>query len=213
MLCSHHHHDHLLGARWFDEVFLPEGEIAGAGRCTGLFQRKRALKRARSEGLPLGEAEREAYLAFEMPPMRPLGSQTFELGGLRARVWPMPGHTRDSVGLWVEEERLLLPGDNLNPVVWLFFGDSATAGQYVSTMRNALYLPFTHALCPHAEAPVERRAAEAYADGLTPALFRSARPERIPRYARIATRSCSPAEGFTLVFDAKKAESFANGRP
>ncbi|MCE5344571.1 MAG: MBL fold metallo-hydrolase [Eubacteriales bacterium] len=207
VVCSHHHHDHLLGARWFSEVFLPEGEIAGADRYVGGYQRQSVLTRAREGGIRLTPQERESYLAFPMPPLKPLGAQVFELGGLRVRVWPMPGHTRDSVGLWVEEERLLLTGDNFNPVVWLFLEDSATVEEYVSTMQNALYLPFAHVLCPHAGQPVKRRAVEDYTDGLRPEVFREAQPVDIPPYSRVATRACSPAEGYTFVFDNARADS------
>ncbi len=206
VLCSHHHHDHLLGARWFDEVFLPQGEIAEAERYVGGLQRRRALKRAKECGIPLTPKEQQDYFAFAMPPLRPLIAQAFDLGGLKARVWSMPGHTRDSVGLWVEEERLLLAGDNLNPTVWLFMEDSTTVAQYAATMRNALYLPFTHVLCPHTREPIAHRAVQSYTDGLRPEVFREALPVRIPPYTRVATRACSPAEGFTFVFDSARME-------
>jgi glyoxylase-like metal-dependent hydrolase (beta-lactamase superfamily II) len=209
VLISHHHHDHALGARWFDEAYLPEGEMAELGRYTGGGQRRRILARAEESGVPLSPAQREAYLTFAMPPIRPLSERVFELGGLRARVWPMPGHTRDSVGLMVEEERLLLAGDNLNPVVWLFFSDSTPLAQYACTMRNALYLPFAHALCPHAGEPMSRRAVEDYVEGLRPDVFRTAEKVSIPPYGRFDTRSCVPANGFTLVFDGKRAEDAA----
>jgi glyoxylase-like metal-dependent hydrolase (beta-lactamase superfamily II) len=206
VLCSHHHHDHLLGARWFDEVILPQGEIAGAGRYVGGLQRRRVLKRAKECGIVLTSDEQRDYLAFVMPPLRPLDTQSFDLGGLKARVWPMPGHTRDSVGLWVEEERLLLAGDNLNPTVWLFMKDSATVAEYAATMRNALYLPFAHVLCPHTGEPIGRRAVQSYTDGLRSEVFREALPVCIPPHALVTTCACSPAEGFTFIFDSARME-------
>jgi len=205
VLCSHAHYDHLLGARWFERVLLPAEEVPACRRNTGLPLRRRVLRRAESLGVPLSVQEREAYLAFKLPKPAPLEERAFDLGGLHVRVQPMPGHTPGSVGLWVEEARLLLAGDNLNPVVWLLFRDCAPLARYAETMRGILDLPFTHALCPHADKPFARGAVEAYVEGLRPETFRGAEKVSIPPYGRIDTRRCSPAEGFTLVFDAGKA--------
>ncbi len=207
VVCSHAHYDHLLGARWFPEVWLSAGELPAcrAGACPA--HRGRVLRRAQSAGLNLTETEKRAYLRAAGTEYRPLAVREFDLGGLRARVWPMPGHTRGSVGLWVEEPRLLLAGDNLNPVVWMFFGDCTSLAQYSATVRDLLYLPFAYALCPHADRPLARAAVEEYAEGLCPETYLRAKPVAIPPYRDIETRECAPAGGFTLVFDGTRAQA------
>lgn len=203
VVLSHGHYDHVLGSRWFPTVYLSEEEMDNYGNAMGNGQRERVLARADERGFRLTPAETEAYSAFSAPKPQPLPRRTFDLGGLHVRVWPMPGHTRGSTALYVEELRLLLPGDNLNPVVWLFFDDRMPLAQYAATMRTVLYLPFAHALCPHDDRPVKRAEAEAFVDGLTPATFRKARPVRIPPYLEQDTRECSPARGFKLIFNAQ----------
>lgn len=48
-------------------------------------------------------------------PLEP--GQRFDLGGREAQVVSLAGHTRGSVGLLLERERLLLAGDALNPTL------------------------------------------------------------------------------------------------
>jgi glyoxylase-like metal-dependent hydrolase (beta-lactamase superfamily II) len=209
VVLSHGHYDHTLGCCWFEEVYLPQGEEEGYRQNTGEAMRIRVLKRVADAGIPLTAEQRADYLAFSMPEPCTLTQQSFDLGGLHVRVWPMPGHTTGSVGLLVEERRLLLAGDNLNPVVWLFFKDCTSLAEYARTMRSTLYLPFSHAICPHADQPYERAAVEDYVEGLRPETYLKAKPVRIEPYTDIATCECVPAEGFKLVFDS--AEAYADG--
>ncbi len=203
VVLSHGHYDHILGSRWFPTVYLAEEETETYRNASGNGERDRVLARADANGLKLTKTETEAFRIFTLPEPQSMPRRTFDLGGLHVRVWPMPGHTRGSTALYVEELRLLLPGDNLNPVVWLFFEDRIPLTQYAETMRNALYLPFANALCPHADRPVKRAEVEAFTDGLNPVTFRKAVPVRVPPYLEADTRECSPAKGFKLIFNGR----------
>ncbi len=209
VVLTHGHHDHALGCRWFEEIYLPEGEGESYRQNAGVAVRARILQRAADAGVPLNDEQRADYLASLLPEPCTLAQQSFDLGGLHVRVWPMPGHTMGSVGLLVEERRLLLAGDNLNPVVWLFFKECTSLAEYACTMRSALYLPFSHVLCPHTDRPFGRAAVEDYVEGLRPETYLKAKTVRIEPYSDVTTCECVPTDGFKLVFDSVRA--YADG--
>jgi glyoxylase-like metal-dependent hydrolase (beta-lactamase superfamily II) len=209
VVLSHGHYDHLLGCRWFKEVYLPEGEGESFRHNSGEAVRMRVLQRAADAGVPMNDEQRADYLAFSLPEPCMLTQQSFDLGGLHLRVWPMPGHTAGSVGLLVEERRLLLAGDNVNPVVWLFFNDCTSLAEYARTMRSTLYLPFSHVLCPHADRSFDRVEVEDFVEGLQPETYLKAKSVRIEPYLDTATCECAPADGFKLIFDSARA--YADG--
>lgn len=206
VVCTHAHHDHLLGSRWFSQAYLSETELPRCAGAVGGLQRERAVNRARELGLAITDDEARAYRNASRATFAPLRQSEFSLGGISARVIPMPGHTAGSIGLWVPEQRLLLFGDNLNPVVWLFWEDSLPLSAYVEQMRATLAIPFEYALCPHDDRLYMRHEVEAYVRGIDRDCVLNAQPVRISPYEGIATRSCSPAEGFTLVFDWEKVD-------
>lgn len=83
--------------------------------------------------------------------------ETFDLGGLTARVVSLAGHTRGSVGLLLERERLLLAGDGLNPTLLLLGGEAAPLGQLRRTLEAAEALPFDRYLASHSPKPLGKR--------------------------------------------------------
>lgn len=60
----------------------------------------------------------------------------------------LAGHTRGSVGLLLEKERLLLAGDGLNPTLLLLGGEAAPIGQLRQTLEAAEQLPFDPGIFP-----------------------------------------------------------------
>ena len=199
VVCTHAHADHVLGCRWFEEVWLAPSEVADYPLASGRYQRERVLARSQACLPEFTPVQQQALREAAFPTPRPLVAETLPLGGLTATVLPMPGHTPSSIGLWVPEARLWLPGDNFNPVTWLFFANCAPLDTWADTLRACLGLPFTHALCPHAGAPCTRRTVERYVRALSPALLASAQPISIPPYDGVDTVACNPIRGYTLV--------------
>ncbi len=78
----------------------------------------------------------------------------FDLGGLRAQVVSLAGHTQGSVGLLLEEERLLLAGDGLNPTLLLLGREAAPLPQLRRTLEAAQQLPFDRYLSSHSPNPL-----------------------------------------------------------
>ena len=99
---SHGHHDHMLGARWFEKTWLCPEDMEEFTLRTGEGQRKKVMKQASERGvqvpddfmdalIPLPEAIRfESYTGgFE--------SLEEDLGGISVSVIHVPGHTLGSI--------------------------------------------------------------------------------------------------------------------
>lgn len=201
VLLTHCHHDHALGARWFPETWMFPEDAEAFTVYTGTAQRERVLESAKAKGLSTDDG----FLTQAIPLPRSMTEQTFELGGLTARVMHCPGHTPGSAVVYVPERRLLLTGDDWNPTTWLFFPEALPAGAYLRNVRRLLALPFEHALCSHQPALYPREAVESFLNGLTEETLRAAEPVDIAPYEAIDTRRAVPAAGQQLVFDWAKA--------
>lgn len=132
VLNSHGHSDHIGGNFRFPRVCAPQADwplLAAQAKMTGADY---AL-----EPLEVGE--------------------TFDLGGLTPRVVSLAGHTRGSVGLLLEEQRLLLAGDGLNPTLLLLGGEAAPVDQLRQTLEETEGLPFDRYLSSHSPGPLPKR--------------------------------------------------------
>lgn len=83
--------------------------------------------------------------------------ETFDLGGLTAEVVSLAGHTKGSVGLLLERERLLLAGDALNPALLLLGREADSLAQLRQTLERAEELPFDRYLSSHAPGPLGKK--------------------------------------------------------
>lgn len=201
VLLTHCHHDHALGARWFDKtVMLPEDQPQWA-RYTGLDKRRQVLSQAIAKGLPVTEG---SFLAGECAMPYAIHGGTLELGGLTAEIIPCPGHTPGSCVVYVPQRKLLLTGDDWNPCTWLFFEEALPVQDYRANLRHLQGLDFTQVLCPHQLACYPRAALDAFIAGLTDAALDAAIPVSIGGYEHIHTRQANVADGQILVFDEDK---------
>lgn len=125
---THGHPDHVGGNHWFDCVYISREDMDTA--C--FFIREDALQ--------------------ESCPMKPLtpGARLF-LGGLTLVVIPMEAHTRGSIGLLVEEEKLLIAGDALNDWLWLFHYGSQSMDVLYDTLKKTMDLDFHTYLGGHSD--------------------------------------------------------------
>lgn len=143
VLLTHNHHDHALGARWFDKtVMLPEDQ-AEWPVFTGEAKRRVVLGQAQAKGLTVTEAD---FLAGECRMPYAAHGGTLDLGGLTAEIIPCPGHTPGSCVVYIPARKLLLTGDDWNPCTWLFFDAALGVKQYRANVCALQELPFTHVL-------------------------------------------------------------------
>ena len=203
VVLSHAHHDHALGSRFFDSVFLLEKERETFLEYTQEKWRRRVLREAGNAGILVDEEE---YLAAQTAPVKILREGDLQLGGLTARVIACPGHTPGSAVLYVPELELLLTGDNWNPCTWLFFPEACGAHEYRRNVSRLLDLPFRYVLCPHNERVIPREELEAFLRQLTDEVLEHAPDDPAGKEMGIHTAKASLPGGGCFVFDREKLE-------
>lgn len=116
VLLTHSHYDHASGVpearrRW------PEVKVYGAAYAKKTFERESALQTIRdmNENAALvhgasGYRAESAGLFVDVPLAE---GDAVEIGALRFTVLETPGHTRDCLSFWCEEEGLLLASETL----------------------------------------------------------------------------------------------------
>lgn len=100
---THGHGDHILGGAAF-----PEAEVI-AHALTPQTMREEVARLAPR----LGRAPGELAAALRWPTLTFADELTLDLGGKTVRWLHTPGHSPDSVALYVEEERVLFAGDTV----------------------------------------------------------------------------------------------------
>ncbi len=123
---SHGHPDHIGGNHWFDEVYSSKNEWD-------------VIKHF-EENEPKGYELKEIEIA-----------QPISLGNLTIVAVSLGGHTKGSIGFIVQEEGILIAGDALNEVLWLFNYGSLSMTDLYKTMKAAMEFDFTTYLCGHSD--------------------------------------------------------------
>lgn len=198
VLLTHHHHDHALGARWFENTLMFPEDMAAWPVYTGEEKRLAVLAQAIAKGLPVTE---DAFMAGECRMPLPASKGTYDLGGLTVKVIPCPGHTPGSCVVYIPERKLLLTGDDWNPCTWLFFPEALGVRAYRQNVRFLQAYDFTHVLCSHQLACFPRAKFDAFVDSLTDEVLDAAQPVTIGGYEHIDTRQADVTDGQILVFD------------
>lgn len=109
---THRHCDHACGAGWFPACYVHESDLAPV---YGLLSSRPALRVLLGKAAP----KRFPRLPHRVEWIGMRDGHTFELGGRRVVVRHTPGHTRGSVVLLDEKEKLLFTGDDANPCLLL----------------------------------------------------------------------------------------------
>ena len=143
VLLSHGHHDHMLGARWFDKAYMCDEDMDEFLERTGEGQRAKVREQALAQGIPVRDdfmtapiARPEAIRFTEK-----IGSfdlRREETGGMEVQVIHVPGHTPGSIVLYVPAYGLLMTGDDWNPCTWMWFPSSGAADQWRDRMKELI---------------------------------------------------------------------------
>lgn len=203
---SHGHFDHAGGNYQFDRVFADPAEFPVIAEYTADAYFQNGIAIAKERGVLPERREHLEPRTTETGASNivPFGERTIDLGGITADIVSMPGHTPGSTGLLIREDRLLLIGDNWNPVTWVFFPECETIPVYRETMRRILDLPFDALICPHMLAPRERREFETYVRSLDGLSLAASKKVSIHPYESIDTREYRTRGRGGLIFDAAK---------
>lgn len=201
VLLTHGHHDHALGARWFDETYMFAEDIPDFVTYTGRETRERVLQQARGKGLAVDDG----FMTAAIPLPEPMREGSIDLGGMTVQVWRCPGHTPGSAVVYVPERQLLLTADDWNPCTWLFFPAALPVHEYLANVRRLAEWPYTHVLCSHQPALFERSMMDDFLAALTDDVLCAAKPVNISPYEATDTRQADLPHGQILVFDWDKA--------
>lgn len=202
VILTHGHHDHALGARWFDRVMMFAEDQADFRTYTGLEMRRRVMQQALDKGLTVDGH----FLTDEIALPLPLEEQTVDLGGMRVQIMRVPGHTPGSAVVYVPDRKLLLTADDWNPCTWLFFPAALGAKEYRANVRGLQRLGHTHVLCSHQPVLFARAMMDDFLDGLTDEALRAAKPVNISPYEATDTRQAALPHDQIFVFDWAKAD-------
>ncbi len=139
---SHGHPDHTYGNAWFEEVYMDDTDIEVCEFYATDETKKWIIQTELADAFN-SEIEAKNYEQLKLPkPKRLEKGKVFDLGGIHVSVIPMPGHTGGSVGLLIEEERLLLGGDAINEGLYLFLPESTNVNVFMEMIDDIEELPF-----------------------------------------------------------------------
>lgn len=140
VILTHYHADHTYGAYLF-----PQADVVAHERCRALLADigAQALKAAKVEAPELEEVSlRIPDITFED------GEITLLLGEELVRLIHVPGHTEDSVMVYVEEDRVLFAADTVMPVPSIVDGDM---DRFRASLRKVAELPIENLVQGHGE--------------------------------------------------------------
>jgi cyclase len=111
---THSHADHANGSYLFEGADLVTHQ-----RCREILRRhgERVLEEAKAETPEVAEVQ------LRLPSITFNQEVTLRLGDRTMQLIPLPGHTSDSIGVYVEEDKILFAGDAVMPVPYIVGGD------------------------------------------------------------------------------------------
>jgi glyoxylase-like metal-dependent hydrolase (beta-lactamase superfamily II) len=147
---SHGHMDHTCGNYLFKEVYIHPKDRQLCINSNSRERRSLNIQIAKKQGLLDESFGDELYINQGYGKLVNLNdNQIFNLGDLHVRVVPMPGHTQGSIGLLVEETRLLLSGDAAISMIWLFLKESTSKDEYIKMLERVIKEPFDNFITGH----------------------------------------------------------------
>lgn len=150
VVATHGHMDHTGGNYLFDKVYIHKDDVELCIKHNSLPWRKRNIQSANNLNLLNEDFDVESYLKKDQGNLVLLEeNQTFYLGDITATIIPMPGHTTGSIGILLNEDRILITSDAACPFVWLFLEESTTVTTYVNMLKKVLTLPYDYILLGH----------------------------------------------------------------
>ncbi len=213
VLLSHGHHDHMLGARWFEKTYLCAEDMEEFIERTGTLQRTKVRQQAEDRGVPVPADFMDMPIAMPEAIRFPEKTECFEsrtedLGGLEIRVIRVPGHTPGSIVIFIPEYSLLLTGDDWNPCTWMWFPTSMRADGWRNNMLELVRLleqderyEIAHVLCSHQPMLREGKEMKDFLAYMTDE--RLANAPAVDMNAPIDTHQVQQ-DGWTLLFDKQK---------
>ena len=140
---SHGHHDHMLGAAWFENTRMCREDTDEFLERTAAKQREQVRKQAEEINVPVPDS----FMDREIPTPEAIrfdgktgtfDSLTEDLGGMKINIIRVPGHTPGSIVIHIPVYDLLLTGDDWNPCTWMWFPSSLGADSWRDNMLSLI---------------------------------------------------------------------------
>ncbi len=124
---THHHADHIYGNYLFEEADIISGE-----RCREVMRKsgEKNLVEAKAQTPELAE------VTLRLPNISFPDKLTLHLGDRVMRLMPLPGHTLDGIGVYVEGDKILFAGDAVMPLPYIFWGDRAVLQETLRQIKQ-----------------------------------------------------------------------------
>lgn len=136
---THSHADHVYGSYLF-----PEARVVAHKLCRENLLRfgEKGLEQAKEQNPELYEVRlRLPSITFE-------GELTLHLGNKTLHLIPSPGHTSDSIVVYVKEDKVLFAGDTIMPVPYIVWGSKE---ELIASLRTLEELPLENIVQGHGE--------------------------------------------------------------
>ena len=135
VLLTHGHVDHAMGAPEFTEVYMNHADLSVYEEMSPLEERIGYMRANLGEEMPdFSDAD---YV--KPSPAQFLNLQNgdrFDLGGIHLTVYGLPGHTKGSMVILIEEEEILILGDACNQATFLFDKNSLPVEAYKDNLEK-----------------------------------------------------------------------------
>lgn len=147
---SHGHMDHTGGNYLFDEVYISKLDLELCKLHNSLAWRTTVLNNAKRANLITDNFNENSFLEKREGNLKILNENTsFDLGGITSTVVKMEGHTKGSIGILLNEDKILVVTDATCPFVWLFLEESCSVDIYIKMLERTLNLDFEYILLGH----------------------------------------------------------------
>jgi len=158
VVLGHGHVDHAGGAYQFEEVYLHEADFELCRLHTSRDFRGTVLDGLNKSGAPMPVGiDPQAYLEGGTGNLKSLEpNRIFNLGDLNIEVINMEGHTAGSIGLLVQEHKVLLDSDSANTHIWMFLNESLPVSQYIAMLERVIKLDFDTFFIGHSNVPMPK---------------------------------------------------------
>ena len=155
VVCSHGHDDHILGCFQFPEAYIAPEDLSLCLSNDNPEQKEKQIISRRAKTPDIDElVDRESYFATTLQNCRFLPAKdgdVFDLGGLTLVVYPIPGHTKGSIGLYCPEKKWMFTGDTMMLNHLLVYGQSLVRNKITDLSKTRINTTFsrqlTHAVC------------------------------------------------------------------
>jgi len=124
---THHHADHVYGNFLFEEA-----DVISSERCREVMRKsgEKNLAEAKQQTPELAEVK------LRLPNLTFPEKMSFHLGDKVMRLMPLPGHTPDGIGIYVEGDKILFAGDAVMPLPYIFWGDRVVLQETLRALKE-----------------------------------------------------------------------------